>query len=169
MIEIRLLLAGDDRSKFSSGEALVDTFFHRYAGQNQFRHRIGSTYVAVADGDVLGFVTVAPGEIHVDSLPQEPHLPRYPLPVLRIARLAVDQQHQGRRLGDALLAYALGLALKASNEIGCAGVVVDAKPKAVSFYERYGFHPLKTLDGSLAGAPLTLFLGIHSIVPRDRA
>ena len=60
-MEIRRLRPDDDRSRFRSGEHDLDRFFRAYAGQNQFRHHFGVTYVAVDDGDVLGFLTVAPG------------------------------------------------------------------------------------------------------------
>ena len=46
-MEIRALRPGDDRSAFQSGDEALDRFFHRYAGQNQFRHYLGVTYVAV--------------------------------------------------------------------------------------------------------------------------
>jgi hypothetical protein len=48
-IEIRLLREGENRSSFASGDEQLDLFFHRYAGQNQFRHHLGATYVAVED------------------------------------------------------------------------------------------------------------------------
>lgn len=49
MIEIRSLQINDDRKSFSSGDADLDRFFHKYAGQNQFRLHIGTTYVALDD------------------------------------------------------------------------------------------------------------------------
>ena len=165
MIEIRLLLAGDDRTRFDSGDRFLDVYFQRYAGQNQFRHRIGATYVAIDSGSICGFVTIAPGEVHVENLPpgDKARVPRYPIPVLRIARLAVGRSHAGRRIGEALLGYALGLALTTSREVGCAGVLVDAKPKAVGFYEKYGFRRMDVVEGEAAGGPVTLFLSIHAI------
>ena len=66
-------------------------------------------------------------------------LPQYPLPVLRLARLAVDETAQRQGIGVALLRFALRLALAMANDYGCVGVVVDAKPDAVAFYARYGF------------------------------
>lgn len=91
MLEVRLLRPGDDRSQFRSGQPDLDRFFARYAGQNQFRHHIGSTYVAVAGGEIRGFMTVSPAQIAIDhlTLAQRKRLPHYPLPVLRLARLAV--------------------------------------------------------------------------------
>lgn len=166
MIEIRLLLAGDDRARFESGDRLLDTYFHRYAGQNQFRHRIGANYVAIDSGTICGFVTVAAGEVRPEELPagDKAGLPRHAAPILRIARLAVSRSHQGLRTGEALLGYALGLAVRTSREVGCAGVLVDAKPKAVAFYEKYGFRRLETTEGELPDAPVTLFLSINSII-----
>jgi hypothetical protein len=90
-MEIRSLRASDDRSRFQSGDEALDRFFHRYAGQNQFRHHLGVTYVA-ADGDrILGFATVAPRHLDIEDLPDRlrKKLPRYPIPMLGLARLAV--------------------------------------------------------------------------------
>ena len=102
-------------------------------GQNQFRHHVGVTYVAVEDEAILGYATVAPAAIEIDLLPDalRKGLPRYPLPVLRLARLAVDSRVRGRGLGEELLRFVFGLALKLTSDYGCVGVVVDAKPDAV--------------------------------------
>ena len=165
MIEIRLLLPGDDRSRFESGNPFLDNYFRRYSGQNQFRHRIGASYVAIEDGNIRGYLTVSTGEIHIDELPQsqQHRFPRYPIPILRLARLAVGQAHKGKRIGDALLRYAFELAERISQEVGCAGLVVDAKPDAVPFYQKYGFVPLTVHDGELRNAPVAMFLSIHTI------
>jgi hypothetical protein len=53
MLEIRLLLPGDDRSDFVSGDEALDRYFRMYAGQNQFRHRIGVNYVAIMEGRLI--------------------------------------------------------------------------------------------------------------------
>ena len=100
-MEIRALREHDDRSVFRSGDSDLDRFFHQFAGQNQFRHHLGVTYVAVEDQRVLGFATVAAAHVEIDGLPigARKRLPRYPLPVLRLARLGVDQPAQGQGLG----------------------------------------------------------------------
>ncbi len=69
-MEIRALRPSDDRSAFRSGEEDLDRFLHRYAGQNQFRHHLGVTYVAVDAGRVLGFATVAPRHVEIEELPE---------------------------------------------------------------------------------------------------
>ncbi|HEX8108907.1 MAG TPA: GNAT family N-acetyltransferase [Kofleriaceae bacterium] len=156
-MEIRSLRASDDRSVFHSGDEALDRFFHRYAGQNQFRHHLGVTYVAV-DGDrILGFATVAPRHIDIEDLPERlrKKLPRYPIPVLGLARLAVDTSARSIGLGSQLLRFVLQLAAKLADEVGCAGVVVDAKPGAVELYARYGFTAFDALEGQSDARPQT--------------
>ena len=165
---IRVLRNADDRSRFRSGDPDIDRFFHKYAGQNQFRQHIGVTYVAEdSEGTIVGFCTISVGTIEGEALPQtvRKKLPSYPLPVLRLARLGVDEQAQGAGLGGTLLAFALRLALRLSEEYGCLGVVVDAKPGAVAFYEKFGFRSLATLEGELADRPpaTPMFLSIGEI------
>jgi GNAT superfamily N-acetyltransferase len=167
VIEVRKLLATDDRTGFRSGNPDLDRFFQKYAAQNQFKHYIGTTYVAEADGAILGFVTVTVSVIEVDDLPvgRRRRLPRYPLPVLRIARLAVDASARGRGVGRSLLRFALNLALSLRDELGCVGVVVDAKEEAKAFYEKLGFEPLELSEGLLGDrpAPTPYFLPIGSL------
>ncbi len=104
-IRIRCLDPHDDRSGFHSGNIDLDRFFQRYAGQNQFRHHIGTTYVAVQRDRITGFVTVSSGELVAEKMPKalRKRLPFYPLPVLRIVRLAVDEKFQGHGIGRLLL------------------------------------------------------------------
>ena len=168
--EVRRLLHTDDRSQFTSGNIELDRFFQRYAGQNQFRHHIGTTYVAVDDDRILGFATVSAAEIEVVELPKarRRRLPGYPLPVLRLARLAVDQRAQSQGLGLLLLKAVFLLAQRMADEIGCVGVLVDAKPEAVSFYERYGFEPMEVQQGQLGDRPepIAMFLELGAIPGR---
>jgi GNAT superfamily N-acetyltransferase len=154
-IRVRGLLPEDDRSDFHSGNVDLDRFFQKYAGQNQFRHHIGTTYVAVDNERILGFATVAPSEIEVERLPasRRKRLPKYPMPVLRLARLAVDDGAQGRGVGGILLKAVFLLARTMANEYGCAGVVVDAKADAIALYERYRFIEFPTLAGQLGDRP----------------
>ncbi|MFH1810573.1 MAG: GNAT family N-acetyltransferase [Pseudomonadota bacterium] len=166
-IVIRRLEPGDDRSSFASGNAELDLFFKQYAGQNQFRLHIGITYVAVQGARILGFATVSSGSIEIDDLPRTEvrRLPRYPIPVLRLARLAVDGTAQGLGVGKLLLRTVLQIALSQRDSTGCLGVVVDAKPEAVDFYTRYGFVPLDVIEGQLGTrpAPTPMFLALGSV------
>ncbi|MHB1193085.1 MAG: GNAT family N-acetyltransferase [Longimicrobiales bacterium] len=150
----------------------LDGFFHRYAGQNQFRHHIGATWVAVADGRILGFVTLAPGHLDTDDIPAalQRRLPGYPLPIVRLARLAVSASDRGRGIGTALVRKACVLALEMAERFGCMGIVVDAKPDAVGFYGELGFFPLEVTAGALdtRPRPTAMFLPL-ALVERARA
>jgi len=168
-VEIRPLRPADDRTGFGSGDAALDLFLQRYAGQNQFRHHIGVTYVAVDNQRIQGYVTVSPGSFDVEELPAERGMPPYPIPVLRIARLAVDRRYGGRGLGKALLRFCIELAERMCDELGCVGLLVDAKPEAVSYYERLGFESIDAMEGATLQrpAPTPMFLALGA-VPRRR-
>jgi predicted N-acetyltransferase YhbS len=164
---IRALTQEDDRSGFRSGNIDLDRFFQRFAGQNQFRHHVGVTYVAVEGTSILGFVTVAAASVETRAVPaaRRRKLPAYPLPVLRLARLAVDQDAQGHGVGHALLRFTFSLAHEMAKNLGCVGVVVDAKGDAVDFYARYGFFPLDVDAGQLRDRPepTAMFLELGAI------
>lgn len=167
-LKVRRLEPGDDRRAFRSGNIDLDRFFVRYAGQNQFRHHLGTTYVAVdATGFIAGFATVTAAEISVKIVPisKLKQLPHFPLPVLRLARLAVDQRFQAKGIGSLLLRSVFVLARQMADEIGCVGVLVDAKSGAVSFYEKLGFLALEAVVGQLGDRPepLPMFLEIGAI------
>jgi GNAT superfamily N-acetyltransferase len=166
-MDIRALRPSDDRSSFRSGDETLDLFLRKYAAQNQFRHHLGVTWVAVEGRRILGFATVAPGQLEIERLPiaARRKLPRYPLPVLRLARLAVDRSAQKQGVGAALLRFSCELAVRLSEDYGCIGIAVDAKPDAVAFYSRYGFVTRETLEGqSLAHPrPKLMFLALGAI------
>ena len=166
-IQIRRLEPQDDRATFRSGNIELDRFFQRYAGQNQFRHHIGTTYVAVHGAHVTGFVTVSSGEMVGEKLSKtlRRRLPSYPLPILRIARLAVDERFQGHGIGRLLLRTMLELALEMRDRVGCIGVVVDAKSDAAAFYSGLGFSAIELVGGALGDRPepIAMFLPIRQI------
>ena len=156
-ITVRQLQAEDDRSEFRSGNIELDRFFQRYAGQNQFKHHIGTTYVAVEADMMVGFATVAASQLEIERLPlpRRRGLPRYPLPVLRLARLATDERVQGQGVGQLLLKAVFLLTLRMSEDFGCIGIVVDAKPEAIGFYKKYGFFELEATQGHLVQSQAT--------------
>jgi GNAT superfamily N-acetyltransferase len=171
-IEIRPLSREDDRSGFSCGQADLDRYFEHYAGQNQFKLHLAVTYVAVVEGRVVGFAAAAASSLERANLPSDRlrrRLPGYPLPVLRLGRLGVDTRAQGLGIGKALLRYVLALAVEQRDRLGCVGVVTDAKPDAIRFYEDIGFEPLANArEGLLVGDPLPMFLGIDTIAATIR-
>jgi GNAT superfamily N-acetyltransferase len=166
-IQVRLLQRSDDRSRFRSGNIDLDRYFQRYAGQNQFRHHLGTTYVAVTAERISGFATISPGELTAESIPRSvrARLPAYPLPILRISRLAVEERDQGKGVGRLLLRAMFELALDLRDRFGCMGVIVDAKADAVGFYEGLGFMKLDVRSGDLGDrpGPTPMFLSIKEI------
>jgi predicted N-acetyltransferase YhbS len=163
MVAIQLLGAQHRREGFDCGDAALNDFLLRQAGQQQ-RRGFGKTYVAVAEDGVTvtRFVTVSAGQVATSSLPAQLKLPRYPAPMLRIGRLAVDVRHQSKGIGQDLLAFALRLTVEFSQRVGLYAVVVDAKhDKAKAFYVKLGFIacednplslylPIATLEQSIA-------------------
>jgi ribosomal protein S18 acetylase RimI-like enzyme len=98
------------------------------------------------------------GEVDLSSLPQEliQKLPKHPVPVARMGRLAVDRIAQGRGLGKFLLVDAMKRVQNAAASIGVYALLVDAKDDtAKAFYKKYGFVELVDL-------PLSLFLPVAS-------
>ena len=166
--QVRKLTPEDDRSAFRSGNGELDRFFTRYAGQNQFRHHIGTSYVAVDEkGVIAGFATVAASELAPDTMraSKRKGLPKYPVPVLRLARLAVDERVKGHGVGSLLLRAVLVLARHMAEDVGCVGVVLDAKTEAVPFYEKLGFVHLDLVAGELGDRPrpLPMFLELGQV------
>lgn len=168
-VEIRALQPKDHRQHFHSGDGALDLYFHRYAGQNQFRHHIGVTYVAIEEDLIVGFATVSPCSMEARDLPSGHAMPPYPLPTLRIARLAVHSAVQGKGLGRALLRFCLELAERMRVELGCVGVLVDSKPGAEGFYSQYGFTRVSVEEGSShrIPPPTLMYLPLGAI-PRAR-
>lgn len=143
---IESLSADHDRSAFSCGQQSLDEFLKRYAGQNQ-KTGISKTYVAVRIGQrqVGGYYSISAGAVHFEDIPQElrKRLPRYPVPVAHLGRLAVDRSAQGQRLGEFLLLDALARIVQAADSIAIHAVeVVAINDPARRFYLKYGFTPL---------------------------
>ena len=131
-----------DRAAFDCGEASLNEFLHRYARQNDEKG-LGRTYVAVLPDNphIYGYYTIASGTIRFDVIPEK--LPRYPIPVVHLGRLAVDQAAQGQGLGKALLADALTRADSIALQLGIYAIEVYAlNDAAKEFYLKFGFTPL---------------------------
>jgi predicted N-acetyltransferase YhbS len=91
---------------------------------------------------VLGYYTLASSAIVVGGLPKElaKKLPKHPVPVVLLARLALDRSMNGRGMGAFLLRDALTRSLDLTEDLGIHAVVVDALDSAAkAFYKRFGF------------------------------
>ena len=160
-VSIEALAAHHDRRAFSCGVEALDEYLRRFARQHA-EANVSRSYVAVdgvASIGIRGFYSLAMSGIRKENLPakQASRFPNFPLPVARLARLAVDARHQRQGLGDLLLADALQRCLRLSAEIGMIGVIVDAKDeRARRWYQRYEFE-------RLPDSPLTLWLPTAAI------
>src|SRR5438034_4368122 len=157
---IEPLRASHEREEFSCGKPPLDDFLLLRATQYEKR-RLGRTYVALFPGatTVAGYYTLAAGAIPIANLPPQAakRLPKHPLPVILLGRLAVDQKARGQGLGKALLRDALRRSLDLSKQLGLFAVEVLAiDADAREFYTRYGFVPLADND-------LHMFLPIRTI------
>ncbi len=151
-----------DRTAFHSGSLELDNFLKTKARQNQ-DVGFNKTFVAIARGDlkkkVVGDYSLSMGEIDLSSLPLLflKQLPKHPVPIARMGRLAVDLNFQGKGLGKLLLVDAMKRVQAASNLIGVYAFLVDAKDEsAKNFYSKYGFT-------SLVQESMTLFLPLASL------
>ena len=143
---IRPLDAAVDATAFCCGQNALDEYIRRYASQD-VRRDVARVFVAVPENDLqrlAGFFTLSAGSVNCSELPPAlaRKLPRYPVPVALIGRLAVDENFQGKGLGSILLADACKKVVQASAVLAVAGIVVDAKDDAArTFYQHYGFMP----------------------------
>jgi ribosomal protein S18 acetylase RimI-like enzyme len=140
-----------DRQDFDCGEPALNTFLQRFARQ-QADKDFNRTYVATGADElrICGYYAISTASIDFQHWSPALRLPRYPVPVVRIGRLAVDLREQGNGVGTALLRHAMHLAASTAEKIGLYAVVVDAKNEAaVAFYARYGFQRFADQDLSL--------------------
>src|ERR1044072_6614083 len=99
-----LLTKDDDRNSFDSGVPALNDYLKKYALQNQKKHA-ARTYVATRGNRIVGDYSLAYGSVSLEEAPQtvKSGLPRHPIPVIVLARLAVDFSEQRSGLGAALL------------------------------------------------------------------
>lgn len=157
---ITQLSPGHVIDQFDCGEESLNEYLVKFARWNASAG-IGRTYVILREGEeqVLGYYTLAVGQLHVGTLPEHmaKRLPKYPVPIIKVGRLASDRSARGEGIGEALLLDALFRAARIAEQVAVFAVEVDAlNDRARSFYERYGFQAL--LDDRLY-----LYLPIRSI------
>jgi GNAT superfamily N-acetyltransferase len=130
-IIIRCLEESDEVGNFDCGNEPLNNYLKRHAWNNQEKSSIGVTYVAVdesAPRAVLGYFTLAMATVSREVFPKKyvRGLPAYDLPLILLARLAVDRRFAGRGLGHALISEAFRISLRVADEVGCRCIVTDA-------------------------------------------
>lgn len=140
-VVLALLQEEHDLDAFDCGNDELNRWLVQHAFASQ-KADLARTYLAVDDRAVAGYVSLTTGSIRADDAPRRftRGMPRYPIGIVLIARLAVDRRYQGQRLGSRLLADGLRRAVAASDAAAARLVVVDAiDDAAAAFYRRWGF------------------------------
>jgi len=131
---------------FDCGYEDFNRYISRFALNNQSAGS-AQTYVTLAGGKVVGYYSLAVGAVAHSQAPARmvKGLARHPVPVMLLARLAVDKEAKGKGLGAALLHDALARTLQAADIAGIRAVIVHAKDdEARRFYEHFDFDPSPT-------------------------
>jgi len=147
-----------DRAGFVCGIAALDEYLRQRAGQHQ-RDSIATIHVLIDDGEparILGYCALSAAQLYLHELIEadRKRLPAWPVPAMRMGRLAIAAAEQGKGYGRLLLGHAVNLARSVRQTMGVRVLVVDAKGTCASaFYQGYGFRPT-------ASEALTLYLPV---------
>lgn len=142
---------------FACGETSLDDWLRRRALINQTTGASRTFVVSDKSGQVLAYYALAAGAVSHQESPGtiRRNMPD-PVPVMVLARLAVDQRLQGQQVGGALLKDALQRAISVAQNIGVRALLVHAlNDRAHQFYAHYGFVPSPA-------NPMTLMLPLHA-------
>jgi len=146
--------------EFACGETSLDDWLKRRAMTNQLSGASRTFVVTDLHGRVRGYYAMAAGAVsHQDATSSVRRNMPDPVPVMVLARLAVDHQAQGIHLGAALLRDAVGRAVSVSHNAGVRALLVHAlHDRAKQFYEHFGFQPSPQ-------HPMTLMLRLNAVKP----
>lgn len=133
---------------FRNQHASLVEYLQRFALRHAEKDLLARTYVAIDDAGgadraagYFSLATVSVERASVAVVPALDRLPRFPIPGVLLARLAVDERVQGQGLGRYLFDEALGraLTLARSGPVAFRLLVTDAiDAGAARFYERFG-------------------------------
>lgn len=150
-----------DRDGFACGEPALDAYLRQQAAQHH-RDGISTTHVLVDDADparILGYYSLSAAQLLLTDLREadRKRLPAYPVPAIRMGRLAVSAGERGKGHGGYLLAHAVARCLGLREQLGVRVLLVDAlNEKAAAFYRAYGFQ-------ETAGQAPTLYLPLGKV------
>ena len=131
---------------FDCGREELNRYLLRYAWVNQ-QAGAAQTYVGVVGESVIGYHTLAVGQVCREEAPERlsKGLARHPVPIMLLARLAVDRRWNNMGVGKALLKDAMARTLRAADIADIRAFAVHAKDEnARSFYQKFDFIPSPT-------------------------
>ena len=140
---VRKLAASDTFEAFDCGQLALNQFLQRFALVNQ-KANSAQTYVSCHSGSIVGFYSLTVGSVEpATAAPRViKGMPNHPVPVMILARLAVDLKHQGAGLGKALLKDALMRTAQAADIAGIGALLVHAKDESArQWYLNWDFEP----------------------------
>lgn len=146
--------------EFKCGEATLDEWLKRRAMVNQLSGASRTFIVADQNNRIFGYYAMAAGAVtHQLATTSVRHNMPDPVPVMVLARLAVDLRAQGIKLGASLLQDAVNRAVAVSYNAGVRALLVHAlHDRARQFYEHYGFQVSPA-------HPMTLMVRLNSVKP----
>jgi GNAT superfamily N-acetyltransferase len=122
----------------------LNDYLKKYSLQNQKKDAARTYVIANAEDQIIGYYTLVFGSVSIEDATPEisAGLGKYRIPIILLARLAVDKTQKGKWLGKAMLKDALLRAVRASEIAGLRAFVVHAKDEsAKTFYAHFGFEP----------------------------
>ena len=140
---VRKLAASDTFESFNCGQLALNQFLQRFALVNQ-KANSAQTYVSCHSGSIVGFYSLTVGSVEpaTAALHVIKGIPNHPVPVMILARLAVDLKHQGAGLGKALLKDALMRTAQAADIVGIRALLVHAQDESArQWYLNWNFEP----------------------------
>jgi GNAT superfamily N-acetyltransferase len=144
---IQKLDASHDVDAFDCGKEPLDRFLKRYALVNQKADGAQTYVVCRGEQHVVGYYSLVVGAVERTQAPVRVSkgLARHPIPVMLLARLAIDRSEQGKGLGKALLKDVLLRTAQAADIAGIRALLVHAKDEqARAWYEGFDFEPSPT-------------------------
>lgn len=152
-----VLLTQDHQvNSFSCSESVLDDWLKRRPLANNISGASRTFVVADDDFQVMGYYALAAGAVtHQEATRSIRQNMPDPIPVMVLARLAVDVRAQGMKLGAALLRDAVERCVLVSQNAGVRALLVHAlNDPARKFYEYFGFN-------AAPSHPMTLMMRIH--------
>jgi GNAT superfamily N-acetyltransferase len=153
-----------DLKSFSCGEHSMDQFLKKKSVKHN-NIGLSQTYVLLSDvtkankKQIACYFTLAISSVKKEVLPEDKKLPPYSVPIIILARLAVDEVFQNDNIGSKSLIYSLRLASKINDEgLPVYGVVLDVlNDRALEFYKKFNFFHEFSND------PMKLFVGMKTL------
>ncbi len=153
-----------DVKAFDCGKPDMNTYLARFAAKNM-ELKLSMTWVLPRDKPVTGqktpvaaYYTLASCTVTRDEIPTNDRLPGYPVPVVLLARLAVDRHFQGQRLGEKTLVSALRQSVTLTERgLPAMGLILDVLDEdALAFYQYFDLFKPFTDDPMRLFVPMTV-------------